>query len=119
MKLLIKPILVVLWVWLVPIRPALITIMALPIADLILGLMSAKKKGTPITSSGLKRTVAKILMYEVAVTLAFVTQSYLTGDFIPAVHIVAGLIGVTELKSCLEHLDELSGKSFSLPLSIN
>lgn len=41
--------------------------------------------------------------------LAYVTQTTLTGDLVPALRIVTGLVGATELKSCLEHLDELSG----------
>jgi Bacteriophage holin family len=79
--------------------------------DLVLGLLVALKQKNAVTSGGIKRTVAKVLMYEIAVILAFVTQSVLTGDMVPAMRIVTGLIGATELKSCLEHLDTLSGGS--------
>jgi len=95
--------------WLMPIRPALISVMALPIADLILALIGAVKAKRLITSSGIKRTVGKILMYEFTTILAFVVEMYLLSSFIPVIKIVTGLIGMTELKSCLEHLNEING----------
>lgn len=100
-----------LWIWIAPIRPALATVAALPMVDLVLALVCAFRAKRPITSSGLKKTIAKIFLYEMATLLAFATETYLLGPLIPAIKIVTGLIGVTELKSCLEHLDELSGKS--------
>lgn len=106
---LIKAVAVILWIWLVPIHPAIISVMCLPIVDLALALVLVKRAGTPITSTGLKRTVAKILMYELATILAFVVETYLLSGLVPAVKLVTGLIGMTELKSCLEHLDELGG----------
>jgi hypothetical protein len=98
-----------LWLILVPIKPALISIMALPLIDLAMALSVARKTKQPITSSGLKRTVAKILMYETATILAFVVETYLVSGWVPLVKTVTGLIGMTELKSCLEHIDELGG----------
>jgi len=108
---LVKAAAISVWIALVPIHPAIISVMSLPLIDLVLALLIAQRKGTPITSAGLKRTVAKILMYEVAVVLAFVTETYLLSSLVPAVKLVTGIIGMTELKSCLEHLDELSGNS--------
>jgi hypothetical protein len=97
---------------LAPAKTSLVAVMVLPLVDLGLALAVAVKTKQPITSSGLKRTVAKLLMYEVATVLAFITEKYLTGDIVPCMRIVTGLVGITELKSCLEHLDELSGGSF-------
>lgn len=97
------------WMALAPIRPALLSILLLPLVDLTLGLIAAYRAKRPITSSGIKRTVAKVLIYQVAALLAFCVETYLTGGWVPAVRMVTGLIGVTELKSCLEHLDELGG----------
>lgn len=94
---------------LAPLKGVLITVMMLPLVDLLLALICAKKSKVKITSSGLKRTIAKVLMYEIATVLAFMTETWLTGDLVPAIKIVTGLIGVTELKSCLEHLDDLNG----------
>lgn len=94
-----------------PAKTALVTVMVLPLADLVLAVICAVRAKKPITSSGLKRTVAKILMYETATVLAFLTEQFLTGPVVPAARLVTGLIGLTELKSCLEHLDSLSGGS--------
>lgn len=105
----LKPLLAALWLSLVPIHPALISVMCLPLVDLALALLCAKRAKEPVTSSGLKRTVAKVLMYEAATILAFVTETSLLGGLVPVVRMVTGLIGMTELKSCLEHLDTLGG----------
>lgn len=100
------------WVLLAPIRPAMASVMALPLIDLALGLYCAYRAKRPITSSGIKRTVAKVCLYEIALILAFIVENWLTGPFIPCIRMVSGLVGITELKSCLEHLDELGGQPF-------
>lgn len=105
----LKYILLALYTALMPIKPAMISVMALPLIDLVLGLIVAVRAKQPITSSGLKRTVAKVLVYEAATILAFITEVNLVGELIPVTKMVTGLIGITELKSCLEHLDELNG----------
>jgi hypothetical protein len=113
MKLLdvLKYVCVAAWVALVPIHPALISVMSLPLVDLVFALLIAKKQNKPITSAGLKRTIAKIMMYEAATIFAYVTETSLLDGLVPAVKMVTGLIGMTELKSCLEHLDELGGNA--------
>jgi phage-related holin len=94
-----------------PVKATLFAVIALSLIDLLSGLLVAKKRGDPITSSGLKRTIVKLLVYEMVVLLGFITQQYLTGDLIPLVKILAGLIGITELKSVLENIEELTGLS--------
>lgn len=94
-----------------PIKTVIITTGVLVVADLITGLLAARKQKIPITSSGLKQTVGKFFLYEVALLLAFITEVYLLGNFLPASKLVAALIGVTELKSVLENLDILHGSS--------
>lgn len=106
----LKALIAAAWLLCIPLHPALISVMVLPLVDLVLGLLGAKKAGLPITSAGLKRTVAKVFMYELATILAFITESYLLGSLVPVVKMITGLIGMTELKSCLEHLDELGGQ---------
>ncbi len=92
-----------------PIQAAIITAFCLVIVDLVTGILAAKKRGEAITSSGIKRTVGKILLYEVAICIAFLVQTYLTGDLFPASKLVTALVGLVELKSCIENLDALSG----------
>ena len=109
-KIVAKYALTALWVALMPIRPAMASVLMLPLVDLILALVVARRGKVAITSTGLKRTVGKVLMYETATILAFVVETSLTGPWVPVVKMVTGLIGMTELKSCLEHLDELGGQ---------
>lgn len=88
-----------------PAKGMIITVLVLIIADLVTGLMAAKKQNVPITSSGIRRTVVKLFVYEGAIMLAFLTQTYLTGESIPVSSIVAGLIGLAELTSVFENLN--------------
>jgi hypothetical protein len=92
-----------------PIKATLVAVMALTVIDLASGLWAASKRGEPITSSGLKRTIIKIFVYEAVVMLGYITEQYLTGDIIPLVKILAGYIGITELKSVLENIKDISG----------
>lgn len=95
-----------------PAQSVVITVLVLCIADLISGVAAAVKEGSPITSSGLKTTVIKVMLYETATLLAFLVGSYLVPEELPVMKIVTGLIGMTELKSVLENLDRISGDKF-------
>ncbi len=94
-----------------PTKEVLLTVMAMSMVDLVTGIMASRKQGKPLTSAGLKRTVVKVFVYQVAVLAAFLVQTYLTGNLIPAMNFVASLIGLTELKSVLENLDIVNGGS--------
>jgi hypothetical protein len=86
--------------------------MVLSLVDLVTGILASRKSGIPITSNGLKRTVLKVAIYEVAVLCAFLVGTYLTGPMVPILNICSSLIGLTELKSVLENLDIINGGSF-------
>lgn len=92
-----------------PIKATLITVMVLTVADLISGIMASRKEGKKITSSGLKRTIIKTTVYELVVMLGFLTEQYMTGDSVPVVKVLAGFIGLTELKSVMENIERISG----------
>jgi phage-related holin len=94
-----------------PIKAILFVMLVLVIADFITGIYAAIKAKRLITSAGLKRTVGKFLIYELSVCLAFLVHQYLIGDLIPAEKIIASAIGLTELKSILENLDEITGQN--------
>lgn len=94
-----------------PIKSVLLAAFVVSAIDLVTGLIASKKQQKAITSSGLKRTIAKIVLYEVAILASFVAEKYLLGDIIPACKIVGGFIGATELKSVLENLDIINGSS--------
>lgn len=85
------------------------TAFALVMFDLVSGILASRKQNIPITSSGLQRTVVKCLVYEISIALAFITEVYLFNHSMPVSNIVAGLIGVTELKSCFENIDIIGG----------
>lgn len=92
-----------------PVKAALITTIVLIFVDLIAGLLAARKSGQAITSSGIKRTVGKVVLYELAICIGHLVQTYLTGDVLPASKMVTALIGMVELKSILENLDTING----------
>lgn len=92
-----------------PLKPGLLAVMVLTLVDLILGVWAAYKRKERITSSGLKRTVVKTLVYQSTVILGFFAERYLIGDTLPVVKIITGYIGITELKSVLENIEEISG----------
>lgn len=92
-----------------PIQGMLLSALGLIVADFILGIYAAYKANEPITSAGFRRTISKILVYEIAICLAYVAQHFLLNDSIQISNIVAGFVGLTELKSCLENLNAISG----------
>ncbi len=96
---------------LAPVQSMVITALVLIIMDLITGLMAAHKTKKKITSAGIRRTVSKIFVYEVAIVMAFLAQTYLTGETIPLCKIVTGLVGMTEFLSIMENLNTISGKN--------
>lgn len=95
----------------VPIEPMLIAMGVLVAADLVFGLLSAYKQKIAITSAGLRRTVTKSLIYLSAVLLGYVAEHYLIGDLLAISKLIAGTIGVVEMKSILESADIINGGS--------
>lgn len=94
---------------LTPTQGAMLTVVALGLIDLITGIIASLKDGRPITSSGIKRTVLKLMVYEIAIVCSFVVERYLTGPDMPIMRYATTLIGLTEFKSILENLDMLAG----------
>lgn len=92
-----------------PIKALLLVTGLLIFSDLISGILSARKKGQKISSAGLRRTVTKVMVYNAAIMLGFVTETYMLDGFLPLSKIAAGLISVVEMKSILENLDTING----------
>jgi phage-related holin len=92
-----------------PIQGVLVTVLVLTLVDLITGIIAARKVGEKITSRGIRRTVVKLFVYQVACCCAFLCETYLTGSIVPCLKILTTLIGLTELKSVLENLDKIYG----------
>lgn len=94
-----------------PVKAVLIATAVLVAADLILGIIASVKQGIPVTSAGLRRTISKLLVYEAAVMLGFLSESYLTGSMIPLSKIISAYIGLTEITSIVENLNIINGSS--------
>lgn len=94
-----------------PVKMAVITTLVMVFADLVLGMLAARKRNEPITSAGLGRTIVKVSVYECAILLGFLAETYLTGPVVPVCKIITGYIGLTEATSVIENLNELSGGS--------
>ena len=94
-----------------PIHAIMTAIVVLVISDLITALWAVIKNKQKITSIGLRRTINKLLAYELAVILSYVVETVF-GLGAPVVKLVAGLIAVTELKSNLENLALITGLDF-------
>ncbi len=96
---------------LLPIRPVMIAVSILVIADFVTGIWAAKKEKQRITSNALRRSVAKTLAYQSTVIVAFIIEKYLL-DGMPVVKVVAGLIAITEGKSFFENIHRITGIDF-------
>lgn len=94
---------------LAPIHAAMATVLALVIVDLVTGVLVAYKLKEPLASNKLKKTVIKLVFYEVALVLSFWVGVYLTGPSVPVLQMVASIIGLTELASLLENFHILTG----------
>lgn len=94
---------------LAPVGPLMAAVGALVAIDFCTGVWRAYKVKSPVTSAGFRRTVTKSVVYLVAVLAAFLVEHFLMADFIPVSKIVAGFIGVVELKSILENSNAILG----------
>jgi hypothetical protein len=92
-----------------PIQTMVLSTLALVVCDLITGFWVSKRRGIPSRYKGLKHTVVKLFVYVSAIALAFITEVYLTQSSVPVLNVVTSIIGITELKSCLENLNILVG----------
>lgn len=94
---------------LTPIHAIMATTLALIVLDLILGVWAAYKRKEPITSAALRRTVTKIMVYELGVIVAFLGEHFLLADSVPLIKLAGAAIALVEVKSCIENLNEVNG----------
>lgn len=93
-----------------PIYALLITTGALIVADLILGVWASRKRGIAITSSRLRDTVSKMLIYHSVLVLGFFVEKHMLHGLVPITKIAASCIGLVELKSVYENASLILGK---------
>ncbi len=94
---------------LTPIHAIMITVGFLIFADLVLGIMAANKRGEKITSAVMRRTLSKILVYQLVVVSGFVAETYLLGGVMPISKLAAGAIGLVEVTSLVENANSILG----------
>lgn len=94
---------------LAPIKPVLLTAFALVLGDMVLGIAVSLKNKVPVTASGIRVTIVKLIAYEVCIVAGFIVEQNLTGTAIPFVKILGSMIGLAEFKSIVENASVLSG----------
>lgn len=94
---------------LAPIQSVLVTTLVLIITDFTCGIWAAYKRNEEITSAGFRRTVTKILAYEVALVMAFITETYILQGSVPLVRVLSALVCLAEFKSIVENISSITG----------
>lgn len=95
---------------LAPIKALLISCGTLILADMITGILAAKKRGEKISSAEMRRSLTKMLVYQIAIISGFILEKYMLEDLLPVSKIVAGVIGMVEFKSILENTSVMAGQ---------
>jgi len=94
---------------LAPIKSVLLVTGFLIFADLLSGVLAARKRGEKITSAGFRRTISKLLIYNLAVISGFLVETYMVSNLLPISKLISGVIALVELKSVLENLNTVNG----------
>jgi hypothetical protein len=105
----LKAVAVSLFALLAPIHAVMAVTGAMIFIDLATGVLAARKRKEPITSAALRRTVTKIVVYQTGIITAFLCEHYLLSDSLPIIKLAAAAIGLVEMKSISENLNELNG----------
>lgn len=102
--------------FIMPIKDFLILTVALVVADVVSGMLAAKKRGEKITSRGFYRTLEKFTVYFLAISIAAGLHSVFIAPNlggimpnIPLVPLVAGSICFTEFLSFRENVEQITG----------
>jgi hypothetical protein len=77
-------------------------------ADFITGILAARKRGEPLTSKAMGRTIFKALGYQLAVISGFALEALMPGG-LPVAKLCAGAIGLVEFTSVSENVKTLTG----------
>lgn len=96
---------------LAPIHAILISVGFLIGADLITGMWAAHKRNEKISSAAMRRTISKVLIYNIAVISGFLLETYLLSSVFPVAKLVAGVIGLVEFTSILENGNTILGQN--------
>lgn len=95
------------YVYVAPIKMAIIATVFLVLFDTITGVYAAYKKGIDINSEKLRRTITKFFVYFMAIITAFIVERELMGESVPLVKLITTGIGTVEGLSILENLNRI------------
>jgi hypothetical protein len=110
MKTWLQGIIVSLAAVLAPIKAMMITAGVLIFVDLVTGIWAALKSGEKISSAKLRNTVSKAVIYQIAIISGFICEKYLLDGALPISKLIAGVIGMVEIKSVLENANKIFDK---------
>lgn len=91
-----------------PTWPFILLMMSLVLVDLFTGVRAAKKRGEPIQSKKLRRTVEKISLYGAAILLSKGMEDVFNLP-VDVTYMAAFAICLTEVKSNFENIYEVTG----------
>lgn len=94
---------------LAPIKAVILTVGILILVDLATGIWAAKNRNEKVSSAAMRRTISKMLIYQLTVISGFLLEHYILDGIIPVSKIVAGVIGMVEFKSILENANTIVG----------
>lgn len=92
-----------------PIHATMLALGFLVVVDLVLGIWVARKSGVPITSAGLRRTLVKLVLFQVGLVTAFIVETYLAKGVFPIVQTFSAMVSISELVSVFENINKISG----------
>jgi len=92
-----------------PIQAVMLTVGVLVLIDVVTGVWAAFKRSELIKSAALRRTVSKMIIYQIAIISGFLIQQYVLQNEVPITKVVAGFISLVELKSILENSNTILG----------
>jgi DNA integrity scanning protein DisA with diadenylate cyclase activity len=96
---------------LAPIKAIMVVTGILIFADLITGILAANKRGEKINSAGIRRTISKIFIYQLAIIVGFLIEKYMLSDFLPISKVAAAAIASVEGFSIFENLNTIDGSN--------
>jgi hypothetical protein len=76
--------------------------------DFVTGILAARKRGEPITSRAMGRTIWKCVGYQLAVISGFALEWLVPGG-LPIAKLCAAAIGLSEFKSLAENIKAITG----------
>jgi DNA integrity scanning protein DisA with diadenylate cyclase activity len=92
-----------------PIKWLIIGVGALILLDTLSGLYRAYKLKQEITSKRFGHIVSKLLLYNIAIISGYILQLMIGLEILPLAKIISVAIGLTELKSITENVNEITG----------